>query len=66
MADGDRNLTLEFLQHALHGARAAAAAHADVEFVVVLRHVCLVTNKSGFVTERREGGEGVVRGCWLL
>jgi hypothetical protein len=31
-------LTLELLQHALHGAGAAAAGHGDVEFVVVLGH----------------------------
>lgn len=32
-------LTVEFLQDTLHGAGAAAAAHADVEFVVVARHI---------------------------
>ena len=31
-------LTIELLQHALHGAGAAAAGHGDVEFVVVLGH----------------------------
>jgi hypothetical protein len=31
-------LTIELLQHALHGAGAAAAGHGDVELVVVLGH----------------------------
>jgi hypothetical protein len=31
-------LTIELLEHALHGARAAAAGHGDVELVVVLGH----------------------------
>jgi len=32
-------LTIEFLEHALHGAGAAAAGHCDVKLVVVFRHV---------------------------
>lgn len=32
-------LTIEFLEDALHGTRAAAAAHADVELVVMVRHL---------------------------
>lgn len=32
-------LTVKFLEDALHGARAAAAGHGDVEFVLVIRHV---------------------------
>lgn len=32
-------LTLELLEHAVNGTGAAAAAHGDVEFVVVFRHV---------------------------
>jgi hypothetical protein len=31
-------LTIELLQHALHGAGAAAAGHGDVELVVVFGH----------------------------
>lgn len=31
-------LTIELLEHALNGARAATAAHGDVELVVVFRH----------------------------
>lgn len=31
-------LAIELLEHALHGAGAAAAGHGDVEFVVVVRH----------------------------
>lgn len=51
-------LTVEFLEHALYGARAAAAAHADVEFVVVARHV----GGGGFVMEgtlSQSAGRGV-------
>lgn len=33
-----RELTIELLEDALYGARAAAAAHADVELVCVGRH----------------------------
>ena len=31
-------LTIELLEHALHGAGAAAAGHGDVELVVVFGH----------------------------
>lgn len=30
--------TFEFLQHALNSARAAAAGHLDIEFVMMVRH----------------------------
>ena len=33
-----KGLTIELLEHALHGAGAAAAGHGDVELVVVLGH----------------------------
>ena len=37
-------LTIELLEHALHGAGAAAAGHGDVELVVVFGHfeLCLL------------------------
>lgn len=49
-------LTLELLEHTLHGARAAAAGHGDVELVVVFGHcecdVMLLEVRLG----RRSGG----------
>lgn len=45
-------LTIELLQHALHGAGAAAAGHGDVELVVVFGHFagcCEVTEIVGRV-----------------
>ncbi len=32
-------LTIQLLEHTLYGARAAAAGHSDVEFIVVFRHL---------------------------
>ena len=36
---GEGELTLELLQHAVHGAGAPAAGHRDLEIVLVLRHL---------------------------
>lgn len=37
----DFKLTIKFLENPLHSTRAATAAHGNVEFVVVFRHVRL-------------------------
>ena len=38
MVRAGRGLTVKFLEHTFNSARAAAAGHLDVEFVVVFRH----------------------------
>jgi hypothetical protein len=42
-------LTIELLEHALHGAGAAAAGHGDVELVVVFGHFEMWFDKCGLV-----------------
>jgi hypothetical protein len=65
--------TIELLQHALHGAGAAAAGHGDLKLVVVFRHgggvVCCVSVQSrmkwaGGVGGACEGAEGMW--MWIL
>jgi len=52
-------LTIELLEHALHGAGAAAAGHGDVELVVVFGHFEMWFDKCGLV-----GVEGGVKLKW--
>lgn len=55
--------TVELLQDPLHRARAAAAGHGDVEFVVVLRHLAIVLVCVGWYGQRVGGGVQEVGVC---
>jgi hypothetical protein len=69
-------LTVEFLEDTLHGTRAAAAAHADVELVVMARHLGVYCGWGGCVLwmevewicngRDRKVRVGLGEGRWLL
>lgn len=59
-------LTIQLLEHSLHGTRASSAAHGDIELVLMFSH-CFLGGVGAIDKVRYAGyvGSGW-RGCWRM